>query len=94
MIPAFGQHRDIDDDADFARSIGGKDPAARVSIEIAMDDGCRNARTVESSREFSAWATVEQKITVGRALAFSCQCRTTSSVTGARFMICATSVMS
>ena len=37
MIPALGQHRDVDDDADVARGIGGEDRLAARHRQIAVD---------------------------------------------------------
>ena len=47
MIPALGQHCHVDDDADVARRIIGKDGLAGVGRQIAVDQRRRDPRRAE-----------------------------------------------
>ena len=50
VVPALGQHRDIDDDADSTGGIGVEDPLALSRLERAGDERGRDARLAERLR--------------------------------------------
>ena len=94
MVPTFGQNRDIDDDLYFPGRIGFEHHLPLSGAHVAKDDGGRVSGLIEGCRDVDRvrdGRAEDHGLAVAR---LSCQCRTTSSVMGARFMIAATAPMS